>query len=71
VKSSPVCGNWRISKPDDKQDQWMLFKKRDVWARPLEDYDVIKALPDSVVANPLGLVEEREPRKQRPRAPTR
>ena len=42
----------------------MLFKKRDEWARPLADYDVIAALPDSVVENPLGLVEEREPRAE-------
>ncbi|SAL87745.1 DNA primase, small subunit [Caballeronia arvi] len=45
-----LAGLWelvRISKPGDKQDQWMLFKKRDEWARPLEEYDVSKALPDS------------------------
>jgi DNA ligase D-like protein (predicted 3'-phosphoesterase) len=46
----------------DSQDPWMLFKKKDEWARPLAEYDVIAALPDSVVATPLGLVEEREPR---------
>jgi len=64
-----LAGLWelvRISKPEDKQDQWMLFKKRDAWARPLTEYDVIKALPDSVIANPLGLVEEREPKSARP-----
>ena len=60
-----LAGLWelvRIAKPGDKQDPWMLFKKRDQWARPLAQYDVIAALPDSVVANPLGLIEEREPR---------
>ena len=60
-----LAGLWelvRIAKPGDKQDAWMLFKKRDAWARPLADYDVISALPDSVVDKPLGLVEEREPR---------
>jgi bifunctional non-homologous end joining protein LigD len=64
-----LAGLWelvRISKPDDKQEQWMLFKKRDEWAQPLADYDVIKALPDSVAAKPLGLIEEREPRGVRP-----
>ncbi|MBP0589469.1 DNA ligase D [Paraburkholderia sp. LEh10] len=64
-----LAGLWelvRISKPDDRQDQWMLFKKRDEWARPLAEYDVIKALPDSVVSHPLGLVEEREPKSSRP-----
>ena len=52
-----LAGLWelvRIAKPGDKQDPWMLFKKRDAWARPLAEYDVIAALPDSVVAKPLG-----------------
>jgi bifunctional non-homologous end joining protein LigD len=60
-----LAGLWelvRIAKPGDKQDQWMLFKKHDSWARPLVDYDVIVALPDSVIAKPLGLIEEREPK---------
>ncbi len=64
-----LAGLWelvRIAKPGDKQDPWMLFKKKDEWARPLADYDVITALPDSVIANPLGPVEEREPRIGRP-----
>ena len=63
-----LAGLWelvRISKPGAaKQDQWMLFKKRgDAWARPLSEYDVITALPDSVIKKPLGLVEEREPER--------
>ena len=76
-----LAGLWelvRIAKPGDRQDPWMLFKKKDEWARPLAEYDVIAALPDSVVATPLGLVEEREPRsrgrlrrlgRRRPRPP--
>jgi bifunctional non-homologous end joining protein LigD len=60
-----LAGRWelvRIAKPGDKQDPWMLFKKRDAWARPLSEYDVIVALPDSVVDKPIGLLEAREPR---------
>lgn len=62
-----LAGLWelvRISKPGEvKQEQWLLLKKRgDAWARSSAEYDVISALPDSVVAEPLGLVEEREPR---------
>lgn len=61
-----LAGLWelvRIAKPDAKKDQWLLLKKRgDGWARPLSEYDVITALPDSVIEKPLGLVEEREPR---------
>jgi hypothetical protein len=45
--------------PGDKQEAWLLFKKRDAWARA-DDYDVTEALPDSVVRKPLGLLEERE-----------
>ena len=45
----------------------MLFKKRDEWARPLAEFDVIKALPDSVTTHPLGLIEEREPKAGRAR----
>ena len=42
-----LAGLWelvRIAKPGDRQDPWMLFKKRDEWARPLAEYDVIAAL---------------------------
>jgi bifunctional non-homologous end joining protein LigD len=63
-----LAGLWelvRIAKPEDTQDQWMLFKKRDEWARPLLQYDVITALPDSVVVKPLGLAEAREPKSPR------
>jgi bifunctional non-homologous end joining protein LigD len=60
-----LAGLWelvRIAKPGDKQDPWLLLKKRDAWARPLAEYDVIAALPDSVIEKPLGLIEERQPR---------
>ncbi|MBN9409172.1 MAG: DNA ligase D [Burkholderiales bacterium] len=61
-----LAGLWelvRIAKPGEKQPRWIFFKKRgDAWSRPRADYDVVKALPDSVVTQPLGLVEEREPR---------
>lgn len=46
-----LAGLWeliRIRKPHEKQDSWMLFKKRDEWARPAREYDVVQALPDSV-----------------------
>ncbi|HET9645657.1 MAG TPA: non-homologous end-joining DNA ligase, partial [Burkholderiaceae bacterium] len=60
-----LAGLWelvRIAKPGDRQEAWILFKKRDEWARPLAEYDVIAALPDSVIDHPLGPLEEREPR---------
>ena len=51
-----LFGLWelvRIAKPGDKQDTWILFKKRDAQARPRTQYDVLSALPDSVIAKPL------------------
>ena len=65
-----LAGLWelvRIAKPDDRQDPWFLFKKHDQYARPMAEYDVIKALPDSVVAKPLprSSSASRRPRRAR------
>jgi bifunctional non-homologous end joining protein LigD len=51
-----LAGLWelvKIAKPDERQEPWLLFKKHDDWARPHADYDVVSALPDSVIAHPL------------------
>ena len=52
-----LMGLWelvKIAKPLDKQELWILFKKRgDAYARPRAEYDVVSALPDSVIAKPL------------------
>ncbi|MGI9025944.1 MAG: DNA ligase D [Burkholderiaceae bacterium] len=57
-----MAGLWelvRIAKPGDRQQPWLLFKKRDAYARPLSEYDVVAALPDSVISKPLGQVAAR------------
>lgn len=43
----------KIAKGGEKQEPWLLFKKRDEFARSKADYDVVSALPDSVIAKPL------------------
>ena len=51
-----MAGMWelvRIGKPGERQVPWLLFKKRDGLERPKAAYDVVTALPDSVVAKPL------------------
>jgi bifunctional non-homologous end joining protein LigD len=51
-----MAGLWelvRIAKPGDRQEAWLLFKKRDRYAKPRSEYDVVSALPDSVIAKPL------------------
>ena len=51
-----LAGDWELIRPagSDKPTQWLLFKKRDRWARASADFDVASALPDSVIARPLG-----------------
>ena len=46
----------KIAKGGEKQEPWLLFKKRDEFARAKADYDVVSALPDSVIAKPLRTV---------------
>ena len=51
-----MAGQWelvRIAKPGERQIAWLLFKKRDAFVRSRTDYDVVSALPDSVVARPV------------------
>lgn len=50
-----MAGLWelvRIAKPGDRQEAWLLFKKKDDYARPHAEYDVVSALPDSVITKP-------------------
>ncbi|MEO5697118.1 MAG: DNA ligase D [Burkholderiaceae bacterium] len=52
-----MAGLWelvKIAKGGEKQEPWLLFKKRDAFARPKAEYDVVTALPDSVIAKPLS-----------------
>ena len=49
-------GQWelvRMRKDGEPKEPWLLFKKRDEFARPQGEYDVVSALPDSVIAKPL------------------
>lgn len=51
-----LAGLWelvKIAKPGERQEAWLLFKKRDEFARPRAEYDVVTALPDSVIAKPI------------------
>ncbi|WP_292447076.1 DNA ligase D [Methylibium sp.] len=65
-----MAGRWeliRIRKPgEERQDPWLLFKKRDGFARTRAEYDVVTALPDSVIAKPPGLATKTQ--KPQPRS---
>ena len=56
LRGQKLAGLWelvRIAKPGDRQEAWLLFKKKDAYAKPRAEYDVVSALPDSVIAKPL------------------
>ena len=70
LRGQKLQGLWeliKMAKGSERQEPWLLFKKRDEFARPRTEYDVIRALPDSVVAKPikpklaLGKVRTRTP----------
>lgn len=46
----------RIAKGGERQEPWILFKKKDEFARSKADYDVVAALPDSVIGKPIKKV---------------
>ena len=55
LRGHKMAGLWelvRIAKPGDRQEAWLLFKKKDAYARPHSEYDVVSALPDSVITKP-------------------
>jgi bifunctional non-homologous end joining protein LigD len=55
----------KIAKGGEKQEPWILLKKRDAFTRPKAEYDVISALPDSVIAKPLSGPGKRSARPTR------
>ena len=48
-----------ISKGGERQEPWILFKKKDEYARAHADFDVVTALPDSVIAKPIRKLRTR------------
>lgn len=56
----------KIAKGGEKQEPWILFKKRDEFARPKTEYDVVSALPDSVMRDTVGA----KPTRHAPPKPT-
>ncbi|MGI3748768.1 MAG: DNA ligase D [Janthinobacterium lividum] len=52
LQGEKLGGVWNLVKTHipGKQEQWFLIKHQDEFARPGADYDVVKALPDSVLS---------------------
>lgn len=52
LQGEKLGGMWNLVKTHipGRQEQWFLIKHQDEFARPETDYDVVKALPDSVLS---------------------
>lgn len=53
LRGGKLRGRWalvRMRGEGEKQTPWLLIKERDAEARPLADYDVVEAEPDSVLS---------------------
>jgi bifunctional non-homologous end joining protein LigD len=63
-------GRWNLvrinARKDERQEPWLLIKENDEEARPASEYDVVEAMPDSVLG---GVRRDREAKKVKvPRA---
>ena len=61
-----LAGGWMLKRLPDDATNWLLIKERDLAARPLADYDVLKAEPNSVVTG-RPVEEAPAPPKSAPR----
>ncbi|MGJ7581459.1 DNA ligase D [Variovorax sp. RHLX14] len=65
LRGEKLQGHWtlvRMRGKGEKQAPWLLIKEHDGEARGIDDYDVLEALPDSVLGRPNGA------RKPKPKA---
>ena len=68
-----LSGGWMLKRLPDDPTNWLLIKERDPAARPIADYDVLEAEPNSVVTGrPVDEESPPPPRKAaRRKAPGR
>jgi bifunctional non-homologous end joining protein LigD len=53
LEGEKLSGTWNLVRThiEGKQEQWFLIKSNDASARPASEYDIVKALPDSVLSD--------------------
>jgi bifunctional non-homologous end joining protein LigD len=64
LRGEKLRGRWtlvRMRGKDEKKAPWLLIKERDGEARPAADYDILEALPDSVLTPAAGASGEAAP----------
>lgn len=68
LSGEKLSGGWMLKRLPDDPTNWLLIKERDVAARPLDEYDVLEAEPNSVVTG-RPVDEPPAPRKAARRIP--
>ncbi len=67
LQGEKLRGAWTLvrmrGRGDEKQEPWLLIKERDDEARPAAEFDVVEALPDSVLS---GAAAKKAPAKKTP-----
>ncbi len=66
LSGEKLAGGWMLKRLPDDPTNWLLIKERDVAARPLAEFDVVKEQPNSVVT---GRPVDEAPVERRPRPP--
>lgn len=49
LSGEKLSGGWTLVRLPDDETNWLLIKERDIAARPLAEYDVLKEQPNSVI----------------------
>jgi bifunctional non-homologous end joining protein LigD len=63
LSGEKLSGGWMLKRLPDDPTNWLLIKERDIASRPLDEYDVLKEEPNSVVSG-RPVDEAPFPRKQ-------
>ncbi|MDH0747826.1 DNA ligase D [Pseudomonas sp. GD03842] len=69
LQGEKLNGIWNLVRTHmpGKQEQWFLIKHQDEFARPEAQYDVVKALPDSVLSDRTLVPRKRGGKAARPK----
>ena len=66
LSGEKLSGGWTLVRLPDNPANWLLIKERDIAARPLDEYDVLKEEPNSVITG-RSVDEEPVQKKKVPR----
>mgnify|MGYP002351698226 CR=1 FL=1 len=73
LQGEKLAGDWTLVRThlrgSGDKEQWLLIKERDPQARSADEYNIVEALPDSVLSKASKPAKSPAPRKKRPAGP--